>query len=37
MNEKNIIEVFVCMKELEYYKMMLQILGGKFSEIVEID
>ena len=34
--EKEIIEVFVRIQELEYYNRMLLILGGKFGEIFKI-
>ena len=36
MTEKEIIEIFMRIQESEYYKRMLLILGGKFSEIVKI-
>lgn len=36
MIKKEIIEVLVHIKEHEYYKRMLLILGGKFSETVRI-
>lgn len=36
MIEKQIIEVFVRIQELECYNRMLLIIGGQFSEIVKI-
>ena len=36
MTEKEVVVVFVRIQEPEYYNRMLLILGGKFSEIVNI-
>ena len=36
MTEKEIVEVFVRVKELEYYDRIMLLIGGKFDEIVKI-